>query len=557
MEFSTIAVLLVTASLFGVIAKLLKQPILVGYLFAGVVLSYFGVIKDVQSLDALAQIGVTLLLFLLGIEMNFSDIKSFGKVSVVTGIGQILFTFLSGFLIAGLLNFPTLPSVYIAIALTFSSTIIIVKLLSEKKDLQSLYGRISVGFLLVQDFVAIGILMFLDGLGRGQGTPAGNFFVLGKALALFAMVWFLSKKILPRFFDMVSSGSTELLFIVSIAWAVGVSAFVAGPFGFSPEIGGFLAGFALSGLPEHLQISSRAKPLRDFFLTIFFLILGTKLVVTGGFVGVIIPALIFAVFVLIGHPIILLVILGILGYRSKTSFKAGLSSAQISEFSFVLMSVGAGLGHITPEHVSIVVMVGVITMTVSTYMILDADKLYVRIHKVLRIFQKKVTLEEAYIAEINMQNHIVVVGSDRTGNAIVKYLNSKNKEFVVVDHNPAVYKRLTADNIPCVFGDITDDDILEYSNIDKAKLVISTTSNLEDNIRILEYLKEKNESYIFIATALSKYHGTKLYEKGASYVLIPEVVAGDYVTHLLETHELSLSRIKEMGQRHFNKLVFK
>lgn len=319
MEFSQIAILLVVAAVAGVIARYLKQPLLIGYLFAGFILAFLGVVTDIEVFSGLGQIGVALLLFLVGLEMNIRELPSIGKVALLTGLGQIIFTSGIGFLISRLLGFTILPSMYIAVALTFSSTIIMVKLLSEKNDLASLYGRIAIGFLLVQDFVAVLILMFLAGLGRGDVALGGYLFTFGKALVLFALVWILSKKVLPQIFERLIANSTELLFIGSIAWALGVASFVAGPLGFTLEIGGFLAGLALSNMPEHLQIASRTRPLRDFFLTIFFLLLGTRLLV-GNLGEVAAPSLVFSLFVLVGNPVIILIILGLMGYKRRTSF---------------------------------------------------------------------------------------------------------------------------------------------------------------------------------------------------------------------------------------------
>jgi Kef-type K+ transport system membrane component KefB len=442
------------------------------------------------------------------------------------------------------------------VALTFSSTIIMVKLLSEKNDLGSLYGKISVGFLLVQDFVAVIILMFLASLGTSGFEGSQYAITLAKAVGLFAVIWLLSKKVLPRFFDKVLASSTELLFIASIAWALGVAGFVAGPLGFSLEIGGFLAGIALSGLPEHLQIGSRTRPLRDFFLTMFFLLLGAQLVVGGSIGPIIIPALIFSIFVLVGNPIIVLVIMGILGYKRRTSFLAGLTVAQISEFSLILMSMGLALGHLTQYDVSTVVLVGVITMTVSTYLILGADKVYERIKHWLAIFERSRTKEVNVLGEEKFEGHIVLVGCDRTGRNLVKYFNKKGWPFLVVDFNPKVFQRLTAENTPVIFGDINDPDILEATFLDKAKMVISTTSNLGDNLSLLEHLKTARTKAALIFTSQTKADALKLYEKGASYVIVPDVVAGEHIRHLLRVYGTKGKRLIKAGKSHFNRLIF-
>lgn len=555
MEFSQIAILLAVAGVFGVFAKLLKQPLLVGYLFAGLFLGLTGVIGESQTLDSLSQIGVALLLFLLGLEMNLRELPTIGKVALLTGIGQITFTSLIGYSIARVLGFENLPSIYVAVALTFSSTIIMVKLLSEKKDLSSLYGKIAVGFLLVQDFVAVIILMFLAGLGRGNQSIADYGIIGIKAIILFALVWFLSHRILPRFFNKIIGGSTELLFIVSIAWALGAAAFVAGPMGFTLEIGGFLAGLALSNIPEHLQIASKTRPLRDFFLTIFFLLLGTKLVISGGILSVIFPALIFSTFVLVGNPIIVLAIMGAMRYKKRTSFLAGLTVAQISEFSLILMSMGLVLGHVSDSEVAMVILVGVITMTTSTYMILGADKLFKKVSKYLSVFERKQTKEAAYASKLKLSDHFVLVGCDRTGRPINKYFKRKELEFVVVDFDPSVFNKLTAKNTPVIFGDINDPEIFELADIENAKMVISTTDNLETNLTFIEQIKAAKNKLTTVFTVSTKDEAIKLYEKGATFVVVPEIVAGDYINHLLNIPGMGKKRLTKMGKSHFDRLL--
>lgn len=557
MEFSQIAVLLAIAGAFGIVARFFRQPLLIGYLLAGLFLGITGIISDTETVSSLGQIGVTLLLFLLGLEMKLADLPSIGKVALMTGIGQIAFTSTIGFFLARILGFGVLPSVYIAIALTFSSTIIMVKLLSEKKDLSSLYGKIAVGFLLVQDFVAIAILMFLSSVGKGDAGVIQYLYIAIKAIILFIVVWILSKRLLPTIFDRFIASSPELLFIVSIAWALGFASLVAGPIGFTLEIGGFLAGLALSNLPEHFQIASRTRPLRDFFLTLFFLYLGTQLVVGAGALSVLPSAVLFSLFVLIGNPLIVLTIMGFLGYKKRTSFLAGLTVAQISEFSLIIVIMGSSLGHISQEHVAMVVMVGVITMTISTYLILGADKIYRHIKKYLSVFERGGKREKAYVMESKLENHIILVGCDRTGKTIAVYLLKRNTPFLVVDFNPDVFTKLTAENIPVIFGDITDDEIIEASNLEKARMVISTTSNLEDNLTLIAYLKSIRNAPASVFTASMRNEAVKLYEAGAKYVIVPDVVAGDHIKHILRAYGTKGKRLAKAGKLHFNRLIFK
>lgn len=555
MDFYSISLFLVVAALFGIVAKFLKQPVLIGYLFAGLTLAYLGLIGDTAGLESLGKIGIALLLFLVGLEMNIRELPSLGKVAMFTGLGQIIFTSILGFLLSLLLGYGVVPSIYIAVALTFSSTIIIVKLLSEKGDLGSLYGKIAIGFLLVQDFVAILILMFLAGLKQGDVSIIHFIFIGIKALILLGVVWFLSKKILPYIFNKFVATSPEVMFVGSIAWALGVSALVGGPLGFSFEIGGFLAGLALSNLPEHLNIAAKTRPLRDFFLTIFFLVLGSQLLIHD-ITSIILPAIVFSLFILIGNPLIVLIIMGVMKYKKRTSFLASVTVAQISEFSFILMAMGYTLGHFGENEVAVVVLVGVVTMTISTYLILGADKIYLKIKKYLSIFERKNSREEILVSEVDLDNHVVLIGGGRTGKSLITYLKKTRTPFIVVDYNPKVFSNLAAEKISVILGDVDDSDVLDLAKIEKSRMVISAAPNIHDNLALLEYVKSLKIRPLVIVKAGTREEALKLYEAGASYVLLPEIIAGEYLRHIFVSHGLGEARIKKMGKGHFNRLVY-
>lgn len=554
MLFSQIALLLVVASIFGITAKFLRQPLLVGYLAAGILLSSLGFVQDKELLTSLSQIGVALLLFLLGLEMNLDDLKTIGKAALYTGIGQILLTVGLGYGLALLLGFPSLPALYIAIALAFSSTIIMVKLLSEKKDLNSLYGKIAVGFLLVQDVVAIFILLFLAATSTGEITPLILTARVVEAVAVFALIWVISKRVLPKLFDMLVSGNSELLFVASIAWALGVAALFEGPLGFSFEIGGFVAGLALSNLPAHLQIATRTRPLRDFFLTLFFLALGANLAIEN--VGAVLaPAILLSLFVLLGNPIVVMAIMGVLGYKRRTSFMAGLTVAQISEFSLILVALGLKLGHVDAKVAALVVMVGVITMTLSTYMITYADYLYKVLNRWLRVFERSKTLEDTLTATQQLTGHVVIVGADKTGMAMARFFQKRGVPIVVVDFNPRVFVQLTAQKIPTLFGDITDDDVVVASNLSQASLVISTVSSLATNLKILSIIKQYHSKPLSVFTPSTKSDAMRLYEQKATYVTVPQTIAGDHLKHLFRTYGTGQKKLAQLGKSHFKRVI--
>lgn len=555
MDFSQISLLLVVAAFSGIVVKRFKQPILIGYLFAGFVLATTGILKDHQLVDNLGKVGVALLLFLVGLEMNIRELPTIGRVALFTGIGQIVFTFSIGLVIGLLLGFDFVVASYIAIAVSFSSTIIIIKLLSEKNTLNSLYGKISVGFLLVQDFVAILILIFLAGAGRGGMGGLDFLLIFIKAVGLLGAVWFLSKKILPRLFEKFVATSPELIFIVSIAWALGLSSLVAGPLGFTLEIGGFLAGLALSNLPEHLEIGARTRPLRDFFLTLFFLSLGANLVVDD-ISKVFLPAVIFSTLVLIGNPLIVMSILGFMRFKKRTSFLSSIAVAQISEFSLIVVAMGVSLNHLQKEHLALTVMVAAITMTISTYLILGAEKVYTKIKDKLSVFERKNPKDLYYLKEEVFNDHVVLVGCLRTGARLLPFFKKNNIPYVIVDFNPEIQKRLAAGNHPVIFGDITDPEILEAAQVDKARLIISTIDGLSENLVILERLSGLRKKPLSLFTTVTRSNALKMYEKGADYVVVPEVVAGDHIRNLLKIYGIRSERLRKAGRNHFNRLIF-
>jgi len=529
-----LTVIVCLAAFLAIIFRFLKQPPVLAYILAGVIIGPLGIYKihGGELMESLAQVGITLLLFMLGLELRFSELKSVGKISLITGIGQIVFTSGLGFIICTLLGFSQVASVYISIALTFSSTIIIVKLLSDKRDLNSLYGKISVGFLLVQDFVAIIALILLSGFTAGGGLSPIDFILVAiKSIALFGFVILISRKLLPLILNKISH-SSEILFLFSLAWAFGVAALVSSPFiGFSIEIGGFLAGLALANSYESYQITSRIKPLRDFFITIFFVTIGMGILISD-LSTILIPGIILSLFVLIGNPIIVMILMGIMGYRKRTGFMAGLTVAQISEFSLIVMFMGNRIGHISDQNIALITFVGAVTFVISTYMILNSNTLYKHLEKYLVIFERKNAREKS-IKMNNHKDHIILIGAKRMGESILNSLIENKQEFVVLDFDPNVISKLKEKNIECYFGDIADSEIQELVDLDKSKLVISTVSDYEDNLALLHSIKRMKNKPKVVMQTLEKEHAKELYRAGADYVVLPHVAGGHHLAKIL------------------------
>lgn len=544
--FVEIALVLSLAAAFAILFRFLKQPAILAYILAGMFIGPFAKLNlvHIDALKTLGELGVTLLLFMIGLELRVVDLRSVGKVALITGISQIFFTAVIGYGILLLLGFSQLSSLYVSVALTFSSTIIIVKLLSDKKDLSSLYGKIAVGFLLVQDFVAILALIFLSGFnaeGGSEVSAVSMLFVFFKAAVIFAGVLYLSRRILPRLIARIAH-SQETLFLFSIAWVVAVASVVSTSMvGFSIEIGGFLAGLALANSDESLYIVSRMRPLRDFFITIFFVSLGMSMVIANLSL-VWVPALVLSLFILIGNPLIMMVIMGALGYRKRTSFLAGLTVAQISEFSLILVFLGHKLSHVSSDVVSMVVLIGIITFAVSTYMILYGNKLYRFLGPYLDIFQwrKRMVEEEAMLPEdvTKRGGHVILVGANRAGGSILEALRDEYKDVVVVDFDPDVIKRLLESKIHCLFGDISDVDMHERLALSRAKLVISTVSDLEDNLILLDSVQKEKSRASVIVLAEDPKDAKILKERGADHVILPHVASGHHVARLIREESL-------------------
>ncbi len=557
--FYEITSVLLLAGAVAFVMSWLKQPSVISFIVTGLLVGPFGYIRlhDSATLESLGQIGITLLLFMVGLELDVQKLKTFGKVAFLTGIGQIVFTGAVGLGIASLLGYSLVPAVYIATALTFSSTIIVVKLLGEKHDLQTLYGRIVVGFLVVQDFVAMLILLFLGGTnssGRLATMPLWQnvAIVLVKALVLGLGLYFVSRFILPKVLKNFWS-SSELILAFSIAWALGLAAFASLPWvGFSMEAGGFLAGLALANSQMHYEIGAKIKSIRDFFIIIFFIVFGAQLVL-GNITSLVWPAIVFSLFVLIGNPLILLFIMGYLGYKPRTSFMASVTVAQVSEFSFILVALGNRLGHLDISVVSLITFVGIITISLSSYMITYSEKLYEIFKKHLQFFDfaKKHISEDSNTTIL--KNHIILVGARRLGAHIAAALEKQKARLVVVDFDPDITLKLSSEGYNSICGDITDSYIQEQVNLREARVIISTVPDFENNLTLLEAVREavgtnkKRPKLVFAAQ--DEHEAKKFYEKEIDYALSPHFVGGQHLASLL-SEDLGLKGLKKFKNSH-------
>ena len=374
--FNELSIVIVVAAVLSGLMRLFKQPLVIGYVLTGLFLGpqFLNIIRSTETVSIFSEMGIAILLFIVGIHLSPNEIKDLGKKVFIIGLIQVLSTSLLSYLISNAFNFSLIESLYLGISISFSSTIIVLKLLSDKRDLEKLYGRISIGILLLQDVVASFVLIFSSSFSSGEVELSSFFLLIIKGLILTISISLASVYLLPSLSTFFAK-SPEYLFLFSLAWGFGMAS-VFGWMGFSIEIGALVAGVSLSFSPYGQEIASRLKTLRDFFLLIFFVLLGSR-VSFDNFSSFFIPFLVFLLFIIIVKPIIITVILELFGYTKKTSFLTGISLAQISEFSFILLILGSRLGHISEEILSLGTLLGFTSIAVSTYFIVNAEK-YIR-----------------------------------------------------------------------------------------------------------------------------------------------------------------------------------
>jgi Kef-type K+ transport system membrane component KefB/voltage-gated potassium channel Kch len=475
--FYEVAALLVLAALCGLGGILLRQPLIVSFIITGVLAgpSVLGVVRSTEHLHLLAEIGVSLLLFLVGLKLDLSLIRTLGPVAVATGLGQVLFTSIVGFFICLGLGLDTVASLYIAVALTFSSTIIIVKLLSDKREIDSLHGRIALGFLIVQDIAVVVAMVGLSGFGIGKGQgPLGTGVagVVAGGVVLLGLIALFMRFAAERLARWLAE-SPELLLTFSIAWAVALAS-IGDWLGFGKELGGLLAGVSLASTTYRDAIASRLASLRDFLLLFFFIGLGSRLDL--GMLGGQTPAaIVLSLFVLIGNPLIVVAIMGYMGYRKRTGFLAGLTVAQISEFSLIFMALALALGHVRAEAMSIVTIVGLVTITLSTYMIYYSHPLYRLCEPLLGIFERRTThREDAARAEAQDGGalDVILLGLGRYGREIGEKLLAEGKAVLAVDFDPFAVSRWRERGRPVLYGDASDPEFVASLPLRRAAWII-------------------------------------------------------------------------------------
>src|SRR3989338_299206 len=550
-QISTLLAITVTIAL---VLRLFKQPLVVAYIIAGIVGGplFFNLLHCGEAFfETFAHFGIVLLLFIVGLSLNFEYIKKVGKVVFIGGIVQFLLAASLGFLIMKALGYGAVSAMFVAVAITFSSTIIVTKFLSEKKDSESMYGRYVIGLLLVQDIIAVIIMIFLNTVG-GEGTLGEVFMMtISKGILLIGIVFLAARYILPILIEKVAH-SGELLFIFTIAWCFGVASLVYWA-GFNIEIGAVIAGISLGASPYQSQIVSRIRPLRDFFIVLFFIVLGSQMQI-GDVYSSFWPAIILSIFILIVDPLVLYVVMRSMKYTRRNAFFAGITAAQVSEFGFILVFKGKDLGYLYGNEVTILTMTALITIVISSYFITYNDQLYQKILPFLKKFGNDKFKDKIKDAE---PYKVWVFGYHRIGWKVCEALEEMNVKYAVVDFNPEAISRLKSRNIPAYFGDAADVEFLHILPLEKAKLIVSTIPEFDSQNTLIRTVRQNGGKAVIIGNLYHPVHIDDVYKAGANYVMMPHLLGGSWMSNILKNkpwtkhtfNELKKDQINEMRQR--------
>lgn len=536
--FAEVAALLLLAAGCGAIALLLRQPLIVAFIVVGILAGPAGLnwVHSADQVDLLAKLGIALLLFVVGLKLDVHLIRSMGRVALATGLGQVLFTSATGFGLCLLLGLDLVPSLYVGVALTFSSTIIIVKLLSDKREIDALHGRIAVGFLIVQDIVVVMAMIILSafaGETAGAGSLGGLIGVLVTGGAFLTTVGLAMRYLLPGLLTRIAV-SSELLVLFAIAWGVSLAS-LGDVLGFSKEIGAFVAGVSLASSPFREAIVSRLVSLRDFLLLFFFLSLGAQqdLRYLGTQLG---PAAVLSIFVLVGNPLIVMIIMGWMGYRKRTGFLAGLTVAQVSEFSLILGSMALSLGHIEAPVLGLITLVGLITIGVSTYMILYSHQLYQWLGPWLGLFERRIVhAQELDRDETPAERTVdtIIFGLGRYGSRIGEGLRARGWRVLGIDFDPQAVQDAESRGWSARYGDAEDPELLQSLPLRGCRWVLCTSALADTNVTLLDALRRQGYHGRVALMARIPSDVARLGRAGPDLILCPHLDAADLAVERL------------------------
>ena len=544
---SSIALVFIIATACAFVAKLFKQPLILAYLVAGVAIGPeigFGWVKDKEAVELISEIGLILLLFMIGLEIDLKKLLGAGRTLLVAGISQFVLCIGLGIGLAFLMGFTpgrgNFDWLYLAVTLALSSTLIVVKLLYDKFELTTLPGRITLGVLVCQDIWAIAFLALQPNLYNPQLGTLLESFVKGAGLVLMALG--LSWYMLPRLFSFAAK-VPELMLIAALAWCFLVSG-AAAALGLSREMGALIAGVGMSTFPYNIDVIAKVTNIRDFFVTLFFVALGMQ--IPQPTLAIVSSAIGMSLFVLGSRVLTVFPVLYGLGNGLRASLIPSINLAQMSEFSLVIASLGLALKHITSELMATLTFVFAITSILSTYLIAYNHEIQRRLASLLLKLGLSNGADNDDTADATAESAIVFLGCFREASSILHEIEVRSNktdgggilgEVLVIDFNPQVLHELKLRQIKCLYGDIAHMDTLHHAHIHSARIVACTISDAilrgTSNLRLLQQARRLSPRARVIAAADAISSAVELYDQGADFVYIARLHSAHHMAELI------------------------
>jgi Kef-type K+ transport system membrane component KefB/Trk K+ transport system NAD-binding subunit len=551
-----IGLVIIVATIVGYVAKFFKQPMILAYIIAGLLLGPYatgnilpGKIVSQETIFALSELGITFLLFIVGLEFNLKKLKEVSNVVFIGGLIQAASISFLGWAIGLWLGFTFLEAIYIGLILSLSSTLIVVKWLSDKKQIDSIHGRIIIGFLIIQDFIAILALTFLGSLNELSFITIVIAAVKGIVLFLTAYIATYPLQYLFNF----ASRYYELLFISALSLCF-VFAFFAQYLGFSIAIGAFLAGIMIGNLPYSVDLIGKIKSLATFFTVLFFVSLGLQLALSS-LGNILFEFIVLLLVILLVKPLITMILVKLFNYRNKTSFICGFSLGQISEFSLIIAVLGLKQGHISQELFSMTVLLTVMTMAITPYFMKYDNVIFYKCGKFLFFWTKFIKEEEEdKNKEKKISSQVIIFGYEGVDQSLIEKFKEMKKEIVVVDIDPDVIKRLRAVGLKCIYGDPSEFEIINRLELSKSEVVISTIPDVLSTLYLIKRIRKVNSKTVIIATAQRIRDSLELYDSGADYVVLPKLLGRRQVNVVVENFSEDLSKVLDEKTKHIEEL---
>ena len=552
--FLQLGIIFIIAAVTTIILRFLRQPQILAYVTVGIllgpVLRHFTEkqLIDPATIESTSLIGIAFLLFLVGLEMDLKSLRNVTFISTLGSLFQLIITTVLAFLVALLLGFSSLEAAYVGLIVALSSTMVVMKILSDRRELNTLHGKICIGFLIMSDAVAIIALSIFSSLNEF------NIFILfitiAKLLILLSLAYLAAVYLFPSVFRFAARHQ-ELLLITSLAVCF-LFSLAFSYLGFSIVIGAFIAGIALGNLEYRLEIISKIKSLKDFFALLFFVSIG--MVISYSVIiekWVVIVILLFVV--MVWKPWLIMTICTFFKYTKKPSFLTANALAQAGEFSLILASQGLILGHISQDLLSITVFVTLISIVSTSYYVEYSSFFYKLLRRPLKIFDRFTTEGLEYFPTPKKPK-IVLCGYNRAGYSILKNLKKEKDDLLIVDYNPEIISQMIREQYHCLYGDVTDEEIIERLDLSNIEMLISTIPEVKDNLLLVKKTREMNKKAKLIITANNIEEAMQLYKEGADYVVLPYFLGGEHASEMIYRIRTNKTDIKEERRKHLQHL---